>query len=802
MKFTLSWLKDHLETEASLDEIVEKLTAIGLEIEEVTDPAKDLAAFTVGYVVEARQHPNADRLRVCIVDTGEEQVQVVCGAPNARTGMKGVFAPSGTTIPGTGLLLKPSKIRGEDSNGMLCSEREMGLSDEHDGIIDLPEDAAVGAPFAEVMGLNDPVIEVQITPNRQDCTGVYGIARDLAAAGIGTLKRFEPPVVKGTFESPISVSLNFPDDDPVPGCSCFVGRYFRGLKNGPSPAWLQRRLIAIGLRPISALVDVTNYVTYDLGRPLHVFDADKVNGNIQARYAEDGEKILALDGKEYELTSEMTVIADDKAAEGIAGIMGGEESGCTEETVNMFFEAALFDPLRTAATGRKLAIESDARYRFERGVDPAMLRPGVEYATQLILDLCGGEVSEVVMAGAPDLSRKTVTLRPGRVAHLGGLDVPAARQKEILQRLGFEIDDGAEPWTVTVPTWRQDVQGEADLVEDILRIVGYDDLPATPLPATDVVTKPSLTPLQRRVSLAKRALADRGLVECVTWSFMPRRFAALFGGGGDALMLENPISSELDAMRPSLLPNLLQALGRNNDRGLADVRLFEVGPQYADDTPKGQATVAAGLRGGDTAGRHWDGPARPVDAFDAKADAVELLRALGGPADNAQVVADAPAWYHPGRSGTLQLGPKNKLAYFGELHPGVLDTLDVKGPVVGFELFLANIPVPKAKASRTRAELAASDYPAVDRDFAFVVADDVPAGKLLAAAKGADRNLIADVSLFDIYEGAGIPDAHRSLAIAVRLEPKDRTLTESEIDAVADKVVKAVGKATGGVLRG
>jgi phenylalanyl-tRNA synthetase beta chain len=715
--------------------------------------------------------------------------------------MKGVFAPSGTTIPGTGLFLKPSEIRGEKSNGMLCSEREMGLSDEHDGIIDLPEDAPIGAAFADVMDLNDPVIEVAITPNRQDCTGVYGIARDLAAAGLGTLKTFNPGPVPGTFESPIKVSLDFPDDDK-PGCSCFVGRYIRGVKNGPSPDWMQRRLRAIGLRPISSLVDITNYITHDLGRPLHVFDVANVEGDIHARYAKDGEKLLALDGKEYELTGEMTVIADDARVEGIAGVMGGEDSGCTNDTTDVFVEAALFDPIRTAMTGRKLGIESDARYRFERGIDPAMVVPGAEYATKLIIDLCGGEPSEIIVAGSPDLETKTVSFRPTRVEALGGLAVDPARQQEILERLGFALDTARDPWQAKVPTWRQDVYGEADLVEDILRIVGYDDLPAVPLPITTVVTKPPLTAQQRSVTNGKRALASRDLVECVTWSFMPKRFAELFGGGSAALMLENPISSELDVMRPSILPNLLQAVGRNNDRGFDDVGLFEVGPQYADDTPGGQVTVAAGVRAGAMGKRHWADSRRPVDAFDAKADALATLAAAGGPADSARVVAEAPTWYHPGRSGSLQLGPKNTLAHFGEIHPAILEALDVKGPVVGFELFISNLPKPKTKTTKARGDLQISDFPAVDRDFAFIVDDAVTADKMIGAAKKADPKLISQVDVFDVYTGKGIADGQKSVGLAIRLEPKNRTLTDEEIDGVAEKVVAGVGEATGGVLRG
>ncbi|MDA1101720.1 MAG: phenylalanine--tRNA ligase subunit beta [Proteobacteria bacterium] len=803
MKFTLSWLKDHLATDAALTEITDKLTAIGLELEAVADRAADLAPFTVAHVIEARQHPNADRLRVCLVDTGTAQVQVVCGAPNARTGMKGVFAPSGTTIPGTGLLLKPSNIRGEASNGMLCSEREMGLSDEHDGIIELAEDAPLGAPFARVAGLDDPVIDINVTPNRQDCLGVRGIARDLAAAGLGALKPLDATVVEGSYDSPLAVELDF-EADFAAACSCFLGRHFRGLTNGPSPEWLRRRLLAIGLRPISALVDITNYVTYDLGRPLHVFDAAKVNGPVQARMARTGETLLALDGKEYPLDGEITVIADRNGPESIGGVMGGAASGCTEATTEMFLEAALFDPHRTAATGRRLGIESDARYRFERGVDPAMVRPGLEIATRLVLRMCGGETSHTVLAGTPDGPAKVVDFRPARVTELIGIDVAAAEQRTILSDLGFGVAEsgGAGHWRVTAPTWRSDIDGEADIVEEVARIAGFDRIQSTPLPRLSVTAKPALATAQRRPAQAKRALAVRGMMECVTWSFMPRRFAALFGGGRDDLQLANPISSELDAMRPSLLGNLILAAGRNVDRGHDDVALFEVGPQYSDPTPKGQALAATGLRRGRNGRRHWAESPRMVDAYDAKADVLAVLDAIGAPTASLQIASEAPAWYHPGRSGVLRLGPKNILAVFGELHPRVLDRLDVTGPMVGFEVLIENAPLPKARASRNRAELLVSDLPSVQRDFAFVVDQATTADAILRAARGADKAFITEVNVFDVYTGQGIGDGKKSVAITARLEPKDSTLTDREIDAIAAKIVAAVGKATGAVLRG
>ncbi len=801
MKLTLSWLKDHLETDATLTEITDKLTATGLELEGVDDRAADLAPFTVGYVVEAKQHPNADRLRVCIVDTGSEQVQVVCGAPNARTGMKGVFAPSGTTIPGTGMVLKPSNIRGEDSNGMLCSEREMGLSDEHEGIIDLPEDAPVGAPFAEVAGLDDPVIDLKVTPNKQDCLGVRGIARDLAAAGLGTLKPLDATPIEGTYDSPINVTLNF-EAGYEEACTCFLGRHFRGLTNGPAPEWMRRRLTAVGLRPISALVDMTNYVTYDLGRPLHVFDAAKVNGDIQARMARPGETLLALDGKEYELDGEITVIADDQEAEGLGGVMGGEVSGCTDETTEMFLEAALFDPHRTASTGRRLGIESDARYRFERGVDPAMVRPGIEVATRLVLEMCGGEASHTVLAGSPDVPAKVVAFRPARVEELIGIDVAEDEQRKILSDLGFGIDENGANWQVTAPTWRTDIDGEADIVEEVARIAGFDRIESTPLPRINVTAKPALTTMQRRRPVAKRALAVRGMVECVTWSFMPRRFAELFGGGGEEMLLANPISSELDAMRPSMLGNLILAVGRNVDRGHEDVALFEVGPQFRDPTPTGQDFVAAGVRRGQDARRHWAQGPRPVDTYDAKADALAVLDAIGAPTLSMQIAQEAPGWYHPGRSAVMRLGPKNVLAAFGEIHPRILDRLDVTGPMVGFEVFIENAPQPKAKASRNRDKLLVSDLPSVQRDFAFVVDAGTAADAILRAAKGADKNLIAEVNIFDIYTGAGIDDGKKSVAITARLEPTEATLTDPEIEAIAAKIVAAVEKATGAVLRG
>lgn len=801
MKFTLAWLKSHLDTSASLDEIAAKLTAIGLEVEGIEDRAAIFAPFIVAEVKKAEQHPNADKLRVCEVFTGTETIQVVCGAPNARAGMKGIFAPAGSTVPGTQLLLKATTIRGVASNGMLCSEREMGLTDEHTGIIDLPLDTPLGAPMAQVFGLDDPVIEIKLTPNRGDCLGVRGIARDLAAAGLGTLKPYAVPSVKGSFKSPIGVSLDFPAGAEN-ACPVFAGRYIRGVKNGPSPAWLQQRLKAIGLRPISALVDITNFFTYDLGRPLHVFDAAKVKGNITARLARTGEKLLALDGKEYTLDDSITVIADENGPEGLGGVMGGEHTGCSFDTTVVFLESAWFDPVRTATTGRKLGIHSDARHRFERIVDPAFIQGGVEVGTQMILDLCGGEASEVVLAGkAPDW-KKTVTLRPTRLLGLVGFDLPVAEQTRILDSLGFTVSKTGDVLSVDVPSWRPDIDGEADLVEEIARQHGFDAIPAEPLPPLRAVPAPAVSAGQRRVRVARRALAARGLTEAVTYSFIRGSEAEVFGGGQEELRLVNPISADMDTMRPSILPGLIAAAKRNMDRGQMDVALFEIGPQYASVTMDGQSIVATGLRRGATGARHWRDRPRNVDGYDAKADALAALSAAGVDTAPLMVMDGAPGWYHPGRSGTLRLGPKTVLATFGELHPRVLQTLDIKGPVVAFEVWLERIPASRGKAGvRTRPALKLAELQAVERDFAFIVDADVQAENLLKAVRGSDKALIARASVFDVFSGTGIPEGKKSLAITVRLEPQQQTLTDAEIDAVAKKIVAAAEKACGATLR-
>jgi len=803
MKFTLSWLKEHLDTDADLEEICDKLTMVGLEVEHVENPAAKFAAFKTARVIEAKQHPDADKLRLCRVETAEGEVQVVCGAPNARTGLVGVFAPSGSYIPGLDFTLKPTKIRGVESNGMLVSEREMEISEEHDGIIELPEDTEVGLPMTQVLGLDDPMIEIAITPNRPDALGVYGVARDLAAAGMGSLKDGRIDAVKGHGKSPVDVSLRF-DADNASACSQFMGRHFTGIKNRPSPEWLQKRLRAIGLRPISALVDITNYVSYDRGRPLHVFDADKLAGNIHVRLAEQGEKFLSLEEKEYELSDNMCVIADDAGAQAIGGVMGGFNTGCTETTTSVFLEVAYFDPMRIARTGRDLGLNSDARFRFERGVDPAYLSQGTELATRMIMDLCGGEASEPVVAGdGPDWA-ETIEFDHKLVKRLTGLALEEQRIIDILTELGFGVlGFGSDKLTVEVPSWRPDIDGQADLVEEVVRIHGLEHVLSTPLPRGVQVAEPILTENQNRLRLARRALAARGLNEAVTWSFIPEDHARAFGTGNHIaqLTVENPISADLNTMRPSMLPGLIVAAGRNVDRGFESVNLFEAGPQFAGDTPEDQTNAISGLRRA-PAGRHWTETSREIDAFDAKADAMAALEAVGAPLSNVQVTADAPDWYHPGRSGVIRLGPKNVLATFGEVHPRVLDLLDVKGPVVAFEVYPANVPAPKKKATKTRAKMNASDLPTVKRDFAFVVDEEVTAEKLLRAAKGADKKLISAANLFDVYAGKGIEDGKKSLAIEVQLQPTDKTLTDEEIDVVAQKVIAQVAKATGGVLRG
>ncbi len=798
MKFTLSWLKDHLDTDASVDEISEALTDLGLEVEEISNPADRLKDFTLGYVKHAEKHPDADKLRVCKVDTDEGEMQIICGAPNAREGITVVVCKPGMYVPGLDITIGVGKIRGVESYGMMASERELELSEEHDGIIELPS-GEVGDRFVDWLAENDPakvdtMIDIAITPNRPDALGVQGIARDLAARGLGVLKDRDYTPVQGEFESPIKVSI---DEDTLDGCPHFTGRVIRGVRNGPSPQWLQDQLMAIGLRPISALVDITNYMTFDHNRPLHVFDADKVAGNLRVHRAAGGETLTALDDKEYTLQPGMMVISDDSGAESIAGIMGGTDTGCTEETVNVFLESAFWDNVQIAFAGRALKINSDARYRFERGVDPQYTLEGLEQATQMILDICGGEASAVVEAGkAPDHAR-AFKLDAERVRSLVGMDIPESEQRQTLTRLGFRLEGNM----AHVPSWRPDVMGEADLVEEVARIASLTKLEGKPLPRlTDGVPKPVMTPQQRRHVSARRTCAALGYNECVTYSFIDQASAALFGGGDDATMLANPISSDMSHMRPALLPGLLQAAARNQARGYMDLALFEVGPAFHGGEPGEQHNLISGLLVGRTGPKDVHGASRPVDVYDAKADAEAVLAAIGAPA-KVQILRGAQDWWHPGRHGKICLGPKKVMGVFGELHPRVLSAMDIKGPAMAFTIWPDEVPMPR-KSGASRGALELRDLQAVERDFAFVVDANVDALTLINAAVGADKVLIENVRVFDEFIGGNLGEDKKSLAITVRLQPTDKTLKEKDIEAVSAKIVEKVAKATGGVLRG
>ena len=804
MKFTLSWLKEHLDTDATLDEIVTKLTMIGLEVEKVENPAEKYAPFKVVEVLSAVQHPNADRLRVCMVNTGEgAPLQIVCGAPNARAGMKAVLGLPGTYIAAKDITLKVGKIRDVESQGMLISGAEIEFSDDHDGIIEMPADAPVGKPFAEVLGLDDPLIEINLTPNRADCTGVNGIARDLGATDLGKYLERAPKPIKGSFPCPVNVTLDFGDTPSL--CPGFALRLVRGVKNGPSPEWLQKRLTAIGLRPINALVDITNFVTYDRGRPLHVFDAKKVHGNLVVRRAKPGEELLALDGRTYKLDDSICVIADDRGVESLAGIMGGELSGCDETTTDVLIESALWEPINIAQTGRKLGINSDARYRFERGVDPNFMVPGLDLATALVTEMCGGKASEAVVIGGLAPEDRPIDFPVHEVKRLSGLDVPLPQIKRILTHLGFFVAGSGKIVKVAAPSWRGDIEGKADIVEEVVRIVGVDNVPLTPFERGDAPRRAILTPIQNRTRRAKRALAARALAEAVTWSFLSKPQAEMFGGGQPELALANPIASELSDMRPSLIPGLLAAMQRNADRGLADAGLFEVGQIFKGDRPEDQFMAASGMRHGlsraNGSGRFWRDSGE-TDAFEAKADALAALAAAGAPMPALQIVPGGPAWFHPGRSGTIQIGPQNVLGHFGELHPRTLAALKVDGPVVGFEVLLDRIPEPKAKPTRAKPPLVLSPFQPVSRDFAFIVGRDVKASDVVRAAQNADKKLVTSVTVFDVYEGKGIDPDKKSLAIAVSIQPREKTMTDEEIDQLSARIVGEVGKRTGGVLRG
>lgn len=796
MKFSLSWLKAVLDTRADARTIAEKLTALGLEIEGVEDASAALTQFRVARVLSAEKHPQADKLQVLSVDLGDgAPLQVVCGAPNARAGLVGVLGLAGAIVPANGMELRKSAIRGVESNGMMCSTRELCLGEDHDGIIELPEDAPVGASFADYIG-SDPVFDVAITPNRPDCMGVYGIARDLAAAGLGVLKPIVAAPVAGSFPCPVEVRT----DDPE-GCPAFHGRVIRGVKNGPSPKWLQDFLTAAGQRPISALVDITNYVMLGYGRPAHAYDLARLTGAVVARKARTGETCLALNGKDYALEPWMTVIADDSGVHDIAGIMGGEHSGCTEATTDVLLEVAYFDPASIARTGQALALASDARGRFERGVDPAFLDTGMDILTSLILDICGGEASTVIRAGQAPLAQKAVAYDPELAGRLGGIDVADAEQKRILDALGFAVSDD---WTVTVPTWRPDVDGAPDIVEEVIRVHGLDAVPSTPLPRADGVAKPTATAAQMLERRVRRAAAARGLHEAITWSFLPEVQAAHFADGEKLWTLANPISEDLKVMRPSLLPGLLSAAKRNLDRGAASVRLFEIGRRYlrgAKGASDERLSLGAVLAG-ESRARGWDsGKARPFDAFDAKAAALALLAEAGAPVDNLQVMGEAGAQFHPGQSATLRLGPKQVLARFGMLHPATARAFDLDGPVAVVELFLDRVPARKGAGGFARPHFAPPALQAVTRDFAFLVDAALPAGDLVRAVKGADKQAIVAARVFDDFRGAGVPDGQKSLAIEVTLQPAEKSFDEAALKAIADKVVAAAAR-HGATLRG
>ncbi|HEY5413164.1 MAG TPA: phenylalanine--tRNA ligase subunit beta [Caulobacteraceae bacterium] len=795
MKFTLSWLKDHLDTDASVGRVVDAMTMAGLEVEHVEDPGSRLGAFSVARIVEAIQHPNADRLRVCQVDTRDGRKEIVCGAPNARAGLTTIYAPIGTYIPGSGITLEPRPVRGVVSNGMLCSAAELETAEESHGIVELPDSVEVGASAAEALGL-EAVIDFEVTPNRPDWLGVAGIARDLAAAGVGRLKDLAVKPVAGSFPCPVEIRISSPE-----ACPMFAGRVIRGVKNGPSPEWLQRKLVSVGLRPINALVDVTNYLTHDRDRPLHVYDAAKIQGGfLDARLAKAGESLLALDGRTYTLDAEICVIADASGVVDLGGVMGGESTGCSVQTTEVFIEAAYFDPIRTAETGRRLGLISDAQYRFARGVDPGFVVSGLELASRLILEICGGEASEVQVAGAALTPPAPVDFDPAYVHRLAGLSIGHEGAAEILTRLGFQVRPHGARLMVQPPSWRRDVEGPADLVEEIARIIGFDALPSTPLPSVTPPAGGVLTPRQARVQKGRRVLAALGYQEAATWSFTAKASAELFGGGHDALVLANPIAADLDCMRPSILPNLIEAVGRNAARGLHDAALFEIGPVFSGDEPGDQRTAMGAVLASHPA-RHWQSDAAD-DLFKLKGDLLALLDELGAPTGSLQIAqGQASPWWHSGRSARLQLGPKTVIAEFGAVHPRVLSALDVKGPIYAFELWVEAIPEPKRKGAKTRPRFDVSSLMPLSRDFAFVVGQDRPAGDLVKAVIGADKALIAGARVFDVYQGPGVPEGSKSVAIEVQIQPREKTLTEAEIEQLSSRIIAAAEKACGAKLR-
>lgn len=803
MKFTLNWLKEYLDTNATLDEIAATLTNIGLEVEEIEDPAAKYAPFKSAHVISAEKHPDADRLKVCKVDTGDGIVQVVCGAPNAKTGMKGVFAPAGSYVPGTDLLLKKGKIRGQDSNGMLVSEREMGLSDEHDGIIELPEDTEIGVPFSDLYNMNDVIIEIGLTPNRADCAGIYGIARDLAAAGLGTLKPIDVPAIDEKFPSSVNVHFDFPKD-AQDACPHFTGRLIKGVKNGPSPAWLQQKLKAIGLRPISTLVDITNLMTIGYNRPLHVYDADKLKGDITVRLAKSGESFDALNDKSYTLEDQMTAITDESGLLGLGGIVGGTSTGVEEDTVNVFVESAYFDPVRIARTGRDLQVSSDARYRFERGVDPAFTKVGLDVACHLIQELCGGDISNLVETGAAPIEEKEISLPLDKTEKLIGIDVQEDIQSDILTSLGFDVQKKGNNLITKVPSWRVDIFYPECLVEEIIRIYGLDKVGALSVKGTEFKTpdEPRTRTLARQ---ARTGLISKGFDECVTWSFMPKDMATLFGANDNltpTLTLSNPISSDLDQMRPSILANLIMAARENGNKGFENNALFEVGPVFRSSDPDGEISSCTFIRTGKQNDKHWSSAEAhaDVDFYKMKSDVQAILQACGAP-ETLQITRDAPDYFHPGRSACLRLG-KNVLATFGELHPMVLEELDIDVPVVGAEIMLENIPAARHKNSAAKPLLKMSAFQPVKRDFAFILDEGVEVENIIRAARSSEKQMITDVNIFDVYQGKGVEDGKKSIAMSVTFQPFERTLTDSEIEGLSQKIINTIQQKTGGVLRG
>lgn len=794
MKFSLSWLKEHLETDANVDAVADTLNRIGLEVEGIENPAEKLAAFRIAKVLTAAAHPQADKLQVLTVDAGGKPLQVVCGAPNARAGMLGVFGPAGAVVPANGMVLKVAAIRGVESNGMMCSIAELELGDDHDGIIELSTDAPVGMAYADWAGLDDPVIDVSVTPNRQDCMGVRGIARDLAAAGLGTLRPLAE-VYKTDAISP------FKGSEPAPavatldteGCPAFYAQAVSGVANGASPDWMQAKLKAIGQKPISLLVDITNFISIDLGRPLHVYDRAKLSGALVARKAKDGEEMLALNGKTYALDSSMTVIADDDMVHDIGGIMGGEHSGVSGTTTDVLIECAYFDPEHIARTGQKLALTSDARQRFERGVDPAFLDDGLAIATKLVLEHAGGTASQITCAGQPPVAPRNISYDTAHCLRLGGIEVAPGKQREIFESLGFGV---SADWQVTPPSWRRDVEASADLVEEVVRMVGLDHVPSTALPRADGVAKPTATPMQKIERKVRRTAAARGLNEAINWSFIPEKEAEAFGGGHAAVA--NPISEDMKVMRPSLLPGLLSAARRNIDRGASSVRLFEIGRRYLAD---GERLTAGILLAGEKSARSWaNGKATKFDAYDAKAEVLDLLAAAGVSTDGLMVMAEAGDHYHPGQSATLRMGPKNVLASFGALHPATAKAFDLDGAVVAAEIYLDAIPAKKSSGFM-RSAFTPPALQAVTRDFAFLVPNDLPASDLVRAIKGSDKENIVAVQLFDQFTGQGVPEGQKSLAIEVTLQPLEKSYSEDDLKAISGRVIAAAAK-LGGSLRG